>query len=249
MVWVRHQDEALVPGTPAWQLVPALVPLPGEPVLGKEYADAFEATELEEVLAAAGVGRIVVTGAATGRLRPLDAARRLRARLRHGPRLGRAHDGGHRRRRRPRPGRDHRAHESLLVPAGGPGAGRGDGRGGGRGPRGRVTRCGRGRHCRDVCGQRRGRALRPAQPLGPRAERLRPLLPPARHGRGRGARRRVRYGGHADARAGAGATGGGSSGSTRTGRRWSGRGGGAMSRGSRGGRRTRRGARASVSRP
>ncbi|WP_209270826.1 isochorismatase family protein [Streptomyces sp. NEAU-H3] len=65
VVWVRHQDEALVPGTPAWQLVPALVPLPGEPVLGKEYADAFEATELEEVLAAAGVGRIVVTGAAT----------------------------------------------------------------------------------------------------------------------------------------------------------------------------------------
>ncbi|MFJ4437860.1 cysteine hydrolase family protein [Streptomyces sp. NPDC088923] len=65
VVWVRHQDAALVPGTRAWQLVPELVPLPGESVLDKEYADAFEATELEPLLAGAGVGRIVVAGAAT----------------------------------------------------------------------------------------------------------------------------------------------------------------------------------------
>ncbi|WP_433343812.1 isochorismatase family protein [Streptomyces sp. CA-253872] len=65
VVWVRHQDGELVPGTPAWRLVPALVPLPGEALLDKEYADAFEATELESTLAAEGVGRIVVTGAAT----------------------------------------------------------------------------------------------------------------------------------------------------------------------------------------
>ena len=36
-----------------------------EPLVPKSYADSFEDTDLEDVLAGAGVGRLVVTGAAT----------------------------------------------------------------------------------------------------------------------------------------------------------------------------------------
>ncbi|MFE9428562.1 isochorismatase family protein [Kitasatospora sp. NPDC006697] len=65
VVWVRHQDEEMVPGTAPWQLADGLVPAPGEPLIGKEWADAFEATGLERELAALGVGRLLVAGAQT----------------------------------------------------------------------------------------------------------------------------------------------------------------------------------------
>jgi hypothetical protein len=37
----------------------------GEPVVQKRYGDSFEATDLEEVLAARGIGRLFVAGAQT----------------------------------------------------------------------------------------------------------------------------------------------------------------------------------------
>lgn len=65
VVWVRHHAEDLPAGSDGWQIVPELVPGPGEPIVEKAYGDAFEDTTLESVLAGAGVGRLVVTGAQT----------------------------------------------------------------------------------------------------------------------------------------------------------------------------------------
>ncbi len=66
VVWVQHsEDEELVRGTPGWEIVPELVPADGEARVHKRYGDSFEGTDLEDVLAAARVGRLVVTGAET----------------------------------------------------------------------------------------------------------------------------------------------------------------------------------------
>ncbi|MFL6169961.1 MAG: isochorismatase family protein, partial [Ornithinibacter sp.] len=63
VVWVQHSDDGLEQGSDNWQIVDELTPAEGEPVVQKHYGDSFEATDLEEVLAARGVGRVVVTGA------------------------------------------------------------------------------------------------------------------------------------------------------------------------------------------
>lgn len=63
VVWVQHKSEELPQGSPQWEYVPELRPLPTEPVVHKQYGDSFEATDLESVLAGAGVGRLVVAGA------------------------------------------------------------------------------------------------------------------------------------------------------------------------------------------
>lgn len=63
VVWVQHSDGEMAKGSAAWDIVPELEPAAGEPLIHKVYGDAFEATDLEEVLGAAGVGRLVVSGA------------------------------------------------------------------------------------------------------------------------------------------------------------------------------------------
>jgi|SRR5579872_822568 len=65
VVWVRHADEDLVPGSDVWQIVPELVPDGAEPLVEKEYGDSFEDTTLENVLAGLAVGRLFVVGAQT----------------------------------------------------------------------------------------------------------------------------------------------------------------------------------------
>lgn len=65
VVWVQHVSDELVAGAEPWKIVPELAPAAAEPVVGKAYGDAFEATELEDLLAARGVGHIVLTGAQT----------------------------------------------------------------------------------------------------------------------------------------------------------------------------------------
>ena len=65
VVWVQHVNAELQPGTTAWQYVPELVRDPSEPLLQKEYGDAFEDTDLEAVLADRRVGRLIVAGAQT----------------------------------------------------------------------------------------------------------------------------------------------------------------------------------------
>jgi len=65
VVWVQHSDEGLPRDSEEWQFVPELSRRDSEPLVHKSYGDSFEATELEDVLAERGVGRVVVTGAQT----------------------------------------------------------------------------------------------------------------------------------------------------------------------------------------
>ena len=65
VVWVQHSDEQLEKGSDAWEYVPDLVREESEPLVHKTFGDSFEDTDLEGVLADAGVGRLVVTGAQT----------------------------------------------------------------------------------------------------------------------------------------------------------------------------------------
>ncbi len=65
IVWVQHSDDQLQKGSEAWEYVPELVRRDAEPLVHKTFGDSFEATDLEEVLARAGVGHLVVAGAQT----------------------------------------------------------------------------------------------------------------------------------------------------------------------------------------
>ncbi|WP_127552836.1 cysteine hydrolase family protein [Actinoplanes sp. OR16] len=64
VIWVQHSDgDGLAKGSEDWEFVPELKRNDAEPLVHKIYGDSFEATELEELLAARKVGRLVVTGA------------------------------------------------------------------------------------------------------------------------------------------------------------------------------------------
>ncbi|MGI8433912.1 MAG: isochorismatase family protein [Nocardioidaceae bacterium] len=65
IVWVQHSDGQLEQGSDAWEYVPELTRRESEPLVHKSFGDSFEDTALEDVLARAGVGRLVVTGAQT----------------------------------------------------------------------------------------------------------------------------------------------------------------------------------------
>lgn len=65
VVWVQHSDDGLARGSDEWQIVPELERYDDEPLVEKNYGDAFESTTLETVLAGLGVGRLVVSGAQT----------------------------------------------------------------------------------------------------------------------------------------------------------------------------------------
>ncbi|MBA3524464.1 MAG: cysteine hydrolase [Geodermatophilaceae bacterium] len=65
IVWVQHSDEEMEMGSEAWQYVPELARQESEPLVHKTFGDSFEGTDLEEVLASAEIGCLVVTGAQT----------------------------------------------------------------------------------------------------------------------------------------------------------------------------------------
>lgn len=65
VVWVQHSDDHIERDSDAWQYVPELGRRESEALVHKRYNDAFEATDLERVLADAGVGGLVVAGAAS----------------------------------------------------------------------------------------------------------------------------------------------------------------------------------------
>jgi nicotinamidase-related amidase len=65
VVWVQHEDDELLRGSPQWQFAPELVPAEGEFRICKRYNSAFEETPLEAELARLGATRIVLAGAAT----------------------------------------------------------------------------------------------------------------------------------------------------------------------------------------
>lgn len=65
VVYVRHEDEALVPGTDDWQIVDEIAPRPSDPIVEKRYCDAFRETDLAEVLRRLDADQIVVCGMQT----------------------------------------------------------------------------------------------------------------------------------------------------------------------------------------
>lgn len=65
VVWVQHSDDRMAIGSDGWQIVPELVPAPGEPIVKKLYGDSFEETDLEDVLAGLRVATVYVGGAQT----------------------------------------------------------------------------------------------------------------------------------------------------------------------------------------
>lgn len=65
VIWVQHDDEDLPAETEGWEIVGELQPVPGEPIVRKNYRDAFEATDLADHLDRLEVDRLVVTGAQT----------------------------------------------------------------------------------------------------------------------------------------------------------------------------------------
>lgn len=65
IVWVQHSDEGLVKGSDSWQYVAELARQESESLVHKAFGDSFEDTDLEQVLATARVGRLIVTGAQT----------------------------------------------------------------------------------------------------------------------------------------------------------------------------------------
>jgi nicotinamidase-related amidase len=65
VVWVQHNSNDLVRDSESWQFVPELKRRDAEPLVQKAYADAFEETDLESVLAGHGIGRLVLSGAQT----------------------------------------------------------------------------------------------------------------------------------------------------------------------------------------
>lgn len=65
VIWVLHEDEELPRDSEPWRLVPELSPEATEPVVHKRYNSAFEATDLEALLADREVRHLVLAGAAT----------------------------------------------------------------------------------------------------------------------------------------------------------------------------------------
>jgi nicotinamidase-related amidase len=65
IVWVQHNSEQMPKDSDNWQLVAELKRDESEPLVHKTFPDSFEETDLEDVLARAGIGRIFVSGAQT----------------------------------------------------------------------------------------------------------------------------------------------------------------------------------------
>jgi nicotinamidase-related amidase len=65
VIWVQHSDDGLPRDSEGWQYVGELTREESEPLIHKNYGDSFEATDLEDVLAARKVGHLIVTGAQT----------------------------------------------------------------------------------------------------------------------------------------------------------------------------------------
>lgn len=63
VIWVQHNGDELVRDTDGWQFADGLVPAAEEPLIHKQYGDAFAETDLADVLERLGIERLVITGA------------------------------------------------------------------------------------------------------------------------------------------------------------------------------------------
>lgn len=65
VIYVRHQDEALIPGSTAWQIEDEIRPEKTDIIIDKSYNSAFKETKLEEILKELQVEQLIVIGMAT----------------------------------------------------------------------------------------------------------------------------------------------------------------------------------------
>jgi nicotinamidase-related amidase len=65
VIYIRHGDEELRPGTAGWEIASEIAPLPGELVVEKTFRDSFRETPLAGALARLGIERVVVSGMQT----------------------------------------------------------------------------------------------------------------------------------------------------------------------------------------
>jgi nicotinamidase-related amidase len=65
VVYVRHQDEWMRPGSDGWQIADEVAPREREPIVEKRYRDAFRETDLDNVLRSLEVDRVIVCGMQT----------------------------------------------------------------------------------------------------------------------------------------------------------------------------------------
>lgn len=65
VVWVQHSSQYMEIGSEGWEFVPELDRRESEALVPKTFADSFEDTNLEDVLAEGGIGSLIVTGAQT----------------------------------------------------------------------------------------------------------------------------------------------------------------------------------------
>lgn len=63
VVWVRHQAPGFPPQTPEWEIMPELIPEPGENIIEKRYGDSFADTNLDDVLGSLGADHVWLVGA------------------------------------------------------------------------------------------------------------------------------------------------------------------------------------------
>lgn len=63
VVYVRHnEDGPLLLGTPPWEIAAAIAPLAGDPIVEKRFGDAFQETDLGDVLAGRSIDELVICG-------------------------------------------------------------------------------------------------------------------------------------------------------------------------------------------
>ena len=62
VIYVQHTNSTMPENTDGWQLHPNLQPLESDLYIHKQRGSAFEKTELNDILSAAGVREIVITG-------------------------------------------------------------------------------------------------------------------------------------------------------------------------------------------
>lgn len=66
VIFIQHSnDEGMVRGSAGWQLHPELKPLPGEALIHKRFGNAFEDTNLAQVLQQDQVSGVVIAGLVT----------------------------------------------------------------------------------------------------------------------------------------------------------------------------------------
>jgi isochorismate hydrolase len=65
VIWIQHSDQQLTKGSDEWRIVPELTPRDTDPLVEKSFGDAFEDTNLENMLSALNVGQLFVVGAQT----------------------------------------------------------------------------------------------------------------------------------------------------------------------------------------